>query len=284
MLDILIPAYNCSATLGNALQSLVDQKTTETFHVIVYDDASTENLQEIVQEFSDKLDITYIRGEFNRGVGAVRQQLIVNSIAPFFTFLDADDIVHPNFVSTFYFLANNGNSQGCDIFVTDFIEMRADGSSKIMKYPNNKYFTHGKFFKHSLINKYNITSEEDIVLTDDTCFTLKCLEMGQVFYLPETTMTWNYVEGSMSRRDLTQIYRPNMMKTVYNILSFLLQYKTLDEIQCYYELMNRVKRIMKTDLSDLTPENQNTVKIYYSKISLLTMTAKKRKLKFPFSF
>ena len=101
MLDILIPAYNCSATLGNTLQSLVNQKTTETFHVIVYDDGSTENLQEIVQEFSDKLNITYIRGEFNRGVGAVRQQLIVNSIAPFFTFLDADDIVHPNFVSTF---------------------------------------------------------------------------------------------------------------------------------------------------------------------------------------
>ena len=111
MLDILIPAYNCSATLGNALQSLVDQKTTETFHVIIYDDASTENLQEIVQEFSDKLDITYIRGEFNRGVGGVRQQLIMNSIAPFFTFLDADDIVHPNFVSTFYFLVNNGNSK-----------------------------------------------------------------------------------------------------------------------------------------------------------------------------
>ena len=263
MLDILIPAYNCSATLGNTLQSLVDQTTTETFHVIVYDDGSAENLQEIIQEFSDKLDITYIRGEFNRGVGAVRQQLIVNSIAPFFTFLDADDIVHPNFVSTFYFLVNNDNSKGCDIFVTDIIEMRADGSSKILKYPNNKHLTHGKFFKHSLINKYNITSEEDIVLTDDTCFAFKCLEMGKVFYLPETTMTWNYVEGSMSRRDLTQIYRPNMMKTVYSILSFLLQYKTLDEIQCYYELMNRVKRIMKTDLSDLTPENQNIVKIYW---------------------
>ena len=131
MLDILIPAYNCSATLGNTLQSLVDQKTTETFHVIVYDDASIENLQEIVQEFSDKLDITYIRGEFNRGVGGVRQQLIMNSIAPFFTFLDADDIVHPNFVSTFYFLVNNDNSQEYDIFVTDIIEMRADGSSKI---------------------------------------------------------------------------------------------------------------------------------------------------------
>ena len=284
MLDILIPAYNCSATLGNTLQSLVDQKTTDIFHVLIYDDASTENLQEIVQEFSNKLDITYIKGEYNRGVGGARQQLIVNSIAPFFTFLDADDIAHPNFVSTFYFLVNNGNSKGCDIFVTDFIKMRADGSSKTMKYPNNKHLTHGKFFKHSLINKYNIISEEDVVLTDDTCFTFKCLEMGQVFYLPETTMTWNYVEGSMSRRDLTQIYRPNMMKTVYNILSFLLQYKTLDEIQCYYELMNRVKRIMNTDLSDLTHENQNTVKIYYSKISLLTMAAKKRKSKFPFSF
>ena len=42
--------------------------------------------------------------------------------------------------------------------------------------------------------------------------------------------------------------------------------------------------VFSIDLSDLTPENQNTVKIYYSKISLLTMTAKKRKLKFPFSF
>ena len=47
MINVIIPAYNCRATLGRTLSSLVAQTDTN-FEVIVVYDCSTEDLKSIV--------------------------------------------------------------------------------------------------------------------------------------------------------------------------------------------------------------------------------------------
>ena len=47
MINIIIPAYNCSSTLGRTLSSLVAQTDT-SFEVIVVDDCSTEDIKSII--------------------------------------------------------------------------------------------------------------------------------------------------------------------------------------------------------------------------------------------
>jgi glycosyltransferase involved in cell wall biosynthesis len=60
MINVIIPAYNCCLTLGRTLSSLVAQ-TDENFEVIIVDDCSTEDIKSIVDDYSNKLNITYIR-------------------------------------------------------------------------------------------------------------------------------------------------------------------------------------------------------------------------------
>lgn len=50
MINIIIPAYNCSNTLGRTLASLVAQ-TDQNFEVIIVDDCSVENIYFIVEDY-----------------------------------------------------------------------------------------------------------------------------------------------------------------------------------------------------------------------------------------
>ena len=100
MIDVIIPAYNCKSTLERTLGSLVAQ-TDPNFKVIIVDDCSTEDIKSIVDDYSSKLKITYIRNEENIGCGMSRQAGIDNSSSDFFCFIDADDVFMPYTVETF---------------------------------------------------------------------------------------------------------------------------------------------------------------------------------------
>ena len=100
MINVIIPAYNCSKTIGKTLSSLVAQ-TDSNFEVIVIDDSSTEDIKSIIDSYSDKLNIIYIRNEKNLGCGMTRQVGIDNATQKFITFLDSDDMFMPYTVETF---------------------------------------------------------------------------------------------------------------------------------------------------------------------------------------
>jgi glycosyltransferase involved in cell wall biosynthesis len=103
LITVIIPTINESATIGVAIQSIVDQ-TYKNLEIIVVDDGSTDNTEEIVREFEKKdarvkymkcpYDDPYrkdIRGT-NIGVGWVaRNYAMDQSKGEWITFQDADD-------------------------------------------------------------------------------------------------------------------------------------------------------------------------------------------------
>lgn len=77
MIDVIIPAYNCSKTIRKTLSSLVAQ-TDKNFNVIIVDDCSSESFSDIVDDFRELLNITYIKNDVNVGPGMSRQVGINN--------------------------------------------------------------------------------------------------------------------------------------------------------------------------------------------------------------
>ena len=117
MINVIIPAYNCSKTLGRTLASLVAQ-TDQNFEVIIVDDCSTENIKNIIDDYNNKLKIIYISNEKNIGCGMSRQVGIDNATQKFITFLDSDDYVEKNIYKEMYELAKKENS---DMVECDFL-------------------------------------------------------------------------------------------------------------------------------------------------------------------
>ena len=90
--SVIIPTYNCSPMLRQALES-VRQQTVQDLEVIVVDDGSTDQTYEVIREFGSW--VTYLRQE-NQGVAAARNTGIRLSSAPYIAFLDSDDLWLPN--------------------------------------------------------------------------------------------------------------------------------------------------------------------------------------------
>jgi glycosyltransferase involved in cell wall biosynthesis len=60
MISVIIPAYNEESRIGRCLDSLVSQKTSHKFEVIVVDNDSTDNTTGVAMSYADRLDIQVI--------------------------------------------------------------------------------------------------------------------------------------------------------------------------------------------------------------------------------
>jgi glycosyltransferase involved in cell wall biosynthesis len=94
-LSVLIPTYNRAEFLGYCLDSLTKQ-TFKDFCVIIYDDGSTDNTKKVVNEYSKILNIEYVKGETNKGVGFSRNELLKRVKTDFFCWQDSDDLSQPD--------------------------------------------------------------------------------------------------------------------------------------------------------------------------------------------
>ena len=89
-LSVIIPAYNASATLGEALCS-VEQQHVQPFEVVVVNDGSTDETAAVIQSFMDRLPLVCV-DQTNAGLGAARNAGMRAAKGDAWAFLDADDV------------------------------------------------------------------------------------------------------------------------------------------------------------------------------------------------
>jgi glycosyltransferase involved in cell wall biosynthesis len=93
VVSVIMPAHNRAPVIGRAINSVLGQ-TFGDFELIVVDDGSTDNTQEVVRSFADGR-LVFLRHERNRGATAARNTGIKASRANYVTFLDSDDEFAP---------------------------------------------------------------------------------------------------------------------------------------------------------------------------------------------
>ena len=86
--SVIMPAYNCRATLADSIQSVTAQ-TFADWELLVIDDCSSENLADIVESFHDER-IRYVRLLENNGVAKARNTGIALAKGRYIAFLDSD--------------------------------------------------------------------------------------------------------------------------------------------------------------------------------------------------
>jgi glycosyltransferase involved in cell wall biosynthesis len=92
--SVIIPAYNASEFIREAINSVLNQTYTD-YEIIVVDgrDGSTDNTREIVAEYGDA--VRYFQQE-NTGLADARNKGILNAKGEYIAFLDSDDLWSEN--------------------------------------------------------------------------------------------------------------------------------------------------------------------------------------------
>lgn len=198
MIDIIIPAYNCSNTLGRTLSSLVAQ-TDNNFVVTLVDDCSTEDIKPIVDDYKTKLNINYIRNKENVGCGMSRQVGIDNTNCSHFAFLDSDDILMPYTVETFNSIIDiNPNTEMVHSYFYE--QTRIEGNPAIILHKDGYTWCHGKLYNRSLVNKYGIKNSPLIKWADDSYFNSMCSELFDVQVVAIPLYLWCNNRYSVTRK------------------------------------------------------------------------------------
>ncbi|MDV6263413.1 glycosyltransferase [Rhodococcoides yunnanense] len=98
---MIMPAYNCADVIDAQLQALAAQDYAHSFSVVVSDNGSTDGLRAHVQNhrLASELNLTYVDASGSSGASYARNRGAESAAGEYLAFCDADDAVHPSWLS-----------------------------------------------------------------------------------------------------------------------------------------------------------------------------------------
>ena len=123
--SVLIPVYNLADLLPACLDSVLAQDFSD-FEVIAVNDGSTDDSIEVLQRYKRRLSGLTIIDQPNQGLAATRNAGLRSASGEFICFLDNDDSIAPNFISSLLAAAESTNAplSICNFFIVEDAQKR----------------------------------------------------------------------------------------------------------------------------------------------------------------
>ena len=122
--SVIIPMYNVEKYLYRSVRSLYSQDLKD-IELIFVDDCSRDEtlnvLSSLLQEYNrEDITVRILCHETNQGVAVARNTALDNVVGEYVYYVDADDYIEPDTLSTLYHTAkeNDADIVGCDWFLT----------------------------------------------------------------------------------------------------------------------------------------------------------------------
>lgn len=90
LVSIIMPSYNTGKYIAEAIQSVINQ-TYKYWELIIVDDCSSDNTDEIVTSFSEPR-IKFFKNKINSGAAVSRNRALREAKGRWIAFLDSDDL------------------------------------------------------------------------------------------------------------------------------------------------------------------------------------------------
>lgn len=94
LVSIIMPSWNTAKFIAESIQCVLDQ-TYQNWELLIVDDCSTDNTDEVVQPFLADKRVKYLHNEKNSGAALTRNKAMQEARGEWIAFLDSDDIWEP---------------------------------------------------------------------------------------------------------------------------------------------------------------------------------------------
>ena len=143
LVSIIMPSWNTERFIAETIQSVIDQTYTN-WELLIVDDCSTDNTDEVVASFKDDR-IKYFHNEKNSGAALTRNRAMREARGEWIAFLDSDDLWMPEKLEKqISFMEKNGYS----FSYTNYEEVDVEGKSTGVKVTGPKKVTKNGMFNY----------------------------------------------------------------------------------------------------------------------------------------
>lgn len=156
--SVVIPTYNYGRFLDEAIQSVLDQ-TYNAFELIIVDNHSSDNTDEVVKKYLPDPRVRYHKNESNIGLVNNWNKCLSYATGEYIKFLNADDKFHPEIIEKFVTILDTYP----DVTLVTCDKQNFDHSSEIYKLPLTHLQDGKKVILHTL-NTYGWIGEPTSVM------------------------------------------------------------------------------------------------------------------------
>ena len=237
LVSIIMPSYNTGKFIKETINSVIAQ-TYSNWELIIVDDCSTDNTDEIVKSINDNR-IIYLKNETNSGAAISRNKALREAKGRWIAFLDSDDLwKNDKLEKQIKFMKENN----CYFSYTNYIEIdengningkRVTGPKKITKTGMFNYCWPGCLTVMYDANKIGLIQIEDIKKNNDYAMWLKVCKKADCYLLSEDLAMYRKGSGSISNHSYM-----SLIKWHYKL------YREAEHQNIIYSLFNTCRNIM----------------------------------------
>lgn len=186
--DVVVPVFNGSATIAQALESALAQEGPWLNQIIVIDDGSTDSTSAVVAAIgSDRIHLVRTS---NQGVAAARNLGISQSRSPWIAFLDADDWWEKDKLATQLRAAVQSGAG----FVCGAVNHQPVSRSRVISawtlWKGNCVATSSVLVQREILSQIAPVFQTDMRFAEDYLAWLKCLTLTKGYYVASNVATY----------------------------------------------------------------------------------------------
>ena len=202
LVSIIMPSYNTGLYIKYSIESVLAQSYMN-WELIIVDDCSTDNTDEVVSQYLYDSRIKYLKNEKNSGAAVSRNYALREAKGKWIAFLDSDDSWHPKKLEKqIAFMQENGYT----FSYTDYM-IQLNGEWLPYIYTGPRVVTRRKMYDYCYFSTITVMYDRDVIgliqieslrKNNDYAMWLQAIEKSNCYRFPECLSYYIKHEGSIS--------------------------------------------------------------------------------------
>ena len=212
LVSIIMPSYNTANYIGESINSVINQ-SYKNWELIIVDDCSTDNTDEVIKDFLKDSRIKYLKNKENSGAAISRNKALRMAKGEWIAFLDSDDLWnHKKLEKQIKFMEQNKYN----FSYTKYREIDEQGNNLNIEISGPKKITKFRMYNYCWLGcltvmynrkKIGLIQIKDIKKNNDYAMWLKICKKENCYLYPNSLALYRKRNGSISSQSYLKLIK-----------------------------------------------------------------------------
>ncbi len=251
LVSIITPSYNTASYIASTIESVLNQ-TYVNWEMIIVDDCSTDNTDDVVAMYLHDKRIKYLKNKKNSGAAVARNYALREAKGKWIAFLDSDDIWLPQKLEIqISFMKKNNYA----FSYTNYSQIDEYGNSNGKYVTGPRKITRRKMFDYNWLGCLTVMYDATVIgliqiadlrKNNDYAMWLRVCKKSDCYLLNKDLARYRIRSGSVSRISIL-----NKIKLLYKMS------RNAMELNCFLSFVNVCRNLFYGSIKKILYEKKS---------------------------